>query len=68
MCFKKALKPARKREMVEYLQAGYSVSTRRACEVMELGRSTHCYENVADPQTALRGRLRDFAETRVQYG
>ena len=54
--------------MVEYLEAGYSVSARRACKVMELGRSTHYYESVADPQTALRRRLRDLAETRVQYG
>jgi hypothetical protein len=47
--------------MVEYLEAGYSVSARRACKVMELGRSTHYYESVADPQTALRRRLRDLA-------
>jgi putative transposase len=54
--------------MVEYLQAGYSVSTRRACAVVQLGRSTHYYRSRADPQTALRVRLRDLAESRVQYG
>jgi putative transposase len=54
--------------MVEYLQAGYSVSTRRACAVVQLGRSTHYYRSRVDPQTALRVRLRDLAESRVQYG
>ncbi len=54
--------------MVEYLQACYSVSIRRACQVVELGRSTNYYTSRADPQTALRVRLRDLAEARVQYG
>lgn len=51
-----------------YLRAGYSVSTRRACEVLRFSRSTNYYESVADPQAALRIRLRDLAESRVQYG
>ena len=54
--------------MVEYLHACYSVSIRRACQVVELGRSTNYYTSRADPQTALRVRLRDLAESRVQYG
>lgn len=54
--------------MVEYLQAGYAVSARRACEVVGQIRSSHYYRSVADPQTALRIRLRDLANTRVGYG
>ncbi len=54
--------------MVDYLRAGYSVSTRRACEVIQFGRSTHYYQSTADPQTALRMRLRDLARSRIQYG
>jgi putative transposase len=65
---KKALRPARKRDVIEYLQAGYSVGIRRAGEVVQLRRSTHHYRSTADPQTALRVRLRDLAGSRVQYG
>ena len=54
--------------MVEYLQAGYRVSTRRACMVLELGRTTYYYKSTADPQTALRIRLRDLANARIRYG
>ena len=54
--------------MVEYLQAGYTVSARRACEVIGQTRSSHYYQSLADPQTALRVRLRDLANTRVGYG
>ena len=56
------------REMVEYLQAGYRVSVRRACMVIELGRTTYYYQSRADLQTALRIRLRDLAYARVRYG
>jgi putative transposase len=54
--------------MVEYLQAGYRVSIRRACDVLELGRTTYYYKSKADPQTALRIRLRDLANARIRYG
>jgi len=54
--------------MVEYLQTGYVVSARRACAVVGQKRSSHYYQSVADPQTALRVRLRDLAEARIQYG
>ena len=54
--------------MVEYLQAGYAISVRRACEVIGQIRSSHYYRSVADPQTALRLRLRDLANTRIGYG
>jgi putative transposase len=54
--------------MVEYLQAGYRVSVRRACKVIPLGRTTHYYKSTADPQTVLRIRLRDLANARVRYG
>ena len=54
--------------MVQYLQASYEVSTRRACDVVGKIRSSHYYRSVADPQTALRVRLRDLTNTRVGYG
>lgn len=42
---------------IRRLQAGYSVSARRACSVVQLGRSTHYHRSTADPQTAPRVRL-----------
>ena len=46
----------------------YQVSERRARTVLASARSTVCYESVADPQTALRMRLRDLAMSRIGYG
>jgi len=54
--------------MVDYLRVCYSVSSRRTCEVIELNRSTYYYRSTADPQTALRIRLRDLANARIRYG
>jgi putative transposase len=53
---------------VDYLQACYRVSERRACEVLTLGRSSYRYHSVADEQAALRIRLKDLAQARVSYG
>ncbi len=54
--------------MVDYLRAGYEVSTRQACQVIQLARRSYYYQSTADPQTTLRIRLRDLAETRINYG
>ena len=54
--------------MIDYLRVCYSVSSRRTCEVLELNRSTYYYRSTADPQTALRIRLRDLANSRIRYG
>ena len=62
------MRPAVQRQLAEGLQASYAVSERRACAVLLLGRSTHRYQSVADPQVALRMRLRDLAAARVGYG
>ena len=46
----------------------YQVSQRRACRAMVFPLSTIRYESVADPQIALRMRLRELAAARVGYG
>lgn len=46
----------------------YQRSERRACEALGWPRSTHRYQSVADPQDALRMRLKDLAGARVGYG
>lgn len=35
---------------------------------IQQARSTHYYRSVKDPQTALRQRMREIAQTRVRYG
>ena len=46
----------------------YKVSQRRACAALVFIRSVIRYESRADPQTALRMRLRELAMARVGYG
>ena len=53
---------------MDYLQAGYEVSTRKACEVIRFQRATYYYESHADPQWALRIRIRDLAREHIAYG
>ena len=60
--------PAVQRDQVEQLQTAYRVSERRACSTLAFPRSTVRYQSLADPQIALRLRLRDLATSRVAYG
>ena len=50
------------------MQTTYQVSQRRACSTFRAARSTVRYLSVADPQIALRMRLRDLAASRIGYG
>ena len=50
------------------MRARYQVSERRACGGLGFPRSTHRYRSVADPQEALRMRLKELAASRVGYG
>ena len=56
------------REIVKEMCRCYAVSQRRACSTLTFPRSTVRYFSVADPQIALRLRLRDLATSRVAYG
>lgn len=47
---------------------GFELSERRACGLLELGRSTMRYEAVEKSDDALRIRLRDLASVHVRYG
>jgi putative transposase len=50
------------------MKMAYKVLERRACTTFEFARSVVRYESKADPQTALRMRLRELAMARVGYG
>lgn len=49
-------------------QQAYAVSERRARSASGFGRASHRYKSRRDPQTALRMRVKELAETRVRYG
>lgn len=50
------------------LVSAYRVSERRALRNMKWPRSTYYYRSKADPQEALRMRLKELAAARVGYG
>jgi putative transposase len=62
------VKPSQKRPLVEFLRVGFKVSTRRACRVVGVPRTTNDYRSKAKDQSALRIRIRDLAQARVRYG
>ena len=53
---------------VEFTTVGLAVSERRACQLIQLARSTWRYQSQAIDDTALRIRLKDLAASRVRYG
>ncbi len=50
------------------MSARYRVSRRRVCTTLRFPRATLYYRSRKDPQTALRMRLRDLANSRIRYG
>ncbi len=62
------MRPARKRELVRRAQEQYGASERRACGLIQIGRTTHRYRSIRDPQDELRLRLKELAAARPRYG
>ena len=62
------VKPVRQREVVQYLRGLYMVIERRATLAARFCRSSLRYQSRRDPQTALRQRLRELAQTGVRFG
>ena len=62
------MRPARRRELVDFLRTAYRVSIRRACRVLRAAKSSYHYKSRKDGQAVLRKRIREIAETRVRYG
>ena len=60
--------PSRRRQVVTDLCTAYQASERRACGEIGFARSTQRYRSQADPQAALRLRLKELAAARVRYG
>ncbi|WP_446737811.1 IS3 family transposase, partial [Rhodoblastus sp. 17X3] len=65
---KKALRPARKRELVDKLRSDWKTSIRRACSVLRVDRSLYVYKSKRDGQAELSQRIKEISRTRVRYG
>ncbi|WP_456776095.1 IS3 family transposase [Bradyrhizobium sp. USDA 4369] len=66
--FKKALKPGRKRELVDKVRSDWKVSIRRACSTLRIDRALYVYKSKRGDQAALKNRIKDVCQTRVRYG
>ena len=65
---KKMVKPAERRQVVEWAQSAFRVTERRACHVIGLARSTMRYKSGKPLQEPLRRRLRELAAVRTYAG
>lgn len=65
MSSRKAVEPASKRELANFLIGEYRVSIRRATAVIQLRQATYFYR---PHDRAERQRIRDIAATRIRYG
>jgi len=60
--------PAARREVVGHLVSAHGLSERRACGLVQVGRSSVRYEPRPDRNVWLRERLRELAERRRRFG
>ena len=58
------MRPAVRREIAGHLQVAYGISERRACQAIGFGRSSQRHRKRADPQVALRMRLKELRPQR----
>jgi putative transposase len=58
----------RKRELVKLLQEKFQTSTRRACGLVQLNRSTSYYRDRKRDDAGLRMRIRELAQSRPRFG
>ena len=64
----KALKPARKRQLVDHARTTWRESIRRACLALPVDRSTYHYRSRRTGQAQLIERIKEIAATRARYG
>ena len=62
------VRPAEKREAVEYLESQYEVSERHSCQVLKIYRSAYRRQPQRDEQAFLRMRITEIVSVRVRYG
>lgn len=57
----KALKPGRKRELVDKVRSDWKVSIRRTCSALRIDRALYVYKSKRGDQAALKSRIRTSA-------
>lgn len=65
---KKALKPARRRLLVDEVRQDWKVSIRRACACLRVDTSLYHYKSKRGDEAALKARIKEITATRVRYG
>nr|WP_235615057.1 IS3 family transposase [Candidatus Thiodiazotropha endoloripes] len=65
---KKALKPAEKQHLVDYLRSEHEMSQRTACKAMNLSLSSYVYEPDTDRDRPVIDALQQLAEKEPTYG
>lgn len=65
---KKSLRPARKRELVDWVCTAYGTALRRACRLVNISRSLYGHRSRRSSQEGLRHRMRELAQARPRYG
>ncbi|WP_153099075.1 transposase [Paraburkholderia hayleyella] len=65
---KKALKPSRKRTLIDELRDRYRASLTKVCALFCMSRSLYGYQSVTRDSPALLARIKEIAATRVHYG
>ena len=64
----KALKPAQKRSVVDWLKLCYKISARRACRLVRCRRATYHYIFKRADQAYLVKRIKEIAAQKPRYG
>src|SRR5690606_36628189 len=64
----KALRPDRKREIIDEVRQDWQVTIRRACAALHFDRSTYHYRSRRTDPAFLKKRIKEICETHVRYG
>lgn len=65
---KNALKPDRRRQLVDEVREVWKVSVRKACDALQIDSSLYTYKAKPGDQAALKHRIKEICETRVRLG
>ncbi|MFK4495937.1 transposase InsO family protein [Bradyrhizobium japonicum] len=63
-----AMKPGRKRKLVDEVCGEWQVSIRKTCEAIELDRSTYHYKSRRPGQAVLEQKIKEICHVRIRYG
>jgi putative transposase len=63
-----ALRPGRKRALVDALRVEWAISIRRACAAIQFDPKTYRYKSRRPGQAALEQRIKEICQTRVRFG